>query len=63
MAGVTLPVCASILSISGLPAGIKCVTGYIGFTILGWMITAVFTPIIGFTVYLIYRKKFKMNLG
>ncbi|MDP9048056.1 MAG: hypothetical protein M3N14_07955 [Bacteroidota bacterium] len=64
VAGAILPVCATMLSIAGLPPGVKCITGNVAIAILGWMTTTVFTPTIGAVFYIIflYRKKHKGQL-
>jgi hypothetical protein len=60
--GGILPVCATMISLLGFPSALKCADGCFAFVILGWMITAVFIPIIGLVVYIIYRKKHKVRL-
>ncbi len=59
IAGFILPVCATMLAIAGLPAGIKCITGYVGMVILGWMIGVVVIPIVALVFYIIFLRRKK----
>jgi hypothetical protein len=57
--GIILPIAATVLSISSLPKGIRCVTGFIGIAAIGFMITAITVPIIWATFRLMQHYKLK----
>jgi hypothetical protein len=61
--GVSLPVCAMMISMYGLPAGVKCATGCTAFLIFGLMITIISFPIVAIFIYLQYRIKNKRSGG
>lgn len=55
ISGVILPPAATVLAIASLPPGPNCITGEVAMAILGWMITAFFTPIIWLSFYILSR--------